>query len=152
MAIQSSSPRTCPLSAETVVFRLLATSAASSPRALSRELGFGGTSSSCPKVAGVVALMLSANPQLTPNEVKSILQKSADDIDAPGYDDKTGAGRVNAYKAVQMAQAKTEIEHHQEQPLNHNRQYEAFDNPGQNPNQPNPSPPASRNNWQSVVE
>ncbi|MCD6291872.1 MAG: S8 family serine peptidase, partial [Deltaproteobacteria bacterium] len=68
---------------------------------------FGGTSSSCPKVTGVVALMLSANPDLTPAEVKKILRKSADDIEDPGDDDKTGAGRVNAYKAVQMALAQT---------------------------------------------
>jgi len=61
---------------------------------------FGGTSSSTPKVAGVVALMLSADPSLTPAEVKSILCSTADDIDAPGIDDKTGAGRVNAYAAV----------------------------------------------------
>ncbi|MEA1922944.1 MAG: S8 family serine peptidase [Pseudomonadota bacterium] len=114
--------------------------------------GFSGTSSSCPKVAGVVALMLSANPQLTPKEVKSILQKSADDIEEPGYDDKTGAGRVNAYKAVQMAQAKTKTQRHQEQPANHNRQYEAFDTPGRSPNQPTPFPPASGSGWQSVVE
>ena len=62
--------------------------------------GFGGTSSSTPKVAGIVALMLSANPDLTPAEVKQVLRNTAEDIDAPGIDDKTGAGRVNAYKAV----------------------------------------------------
>ncbi len=65
---------------------------------------FGGTSSSTPKVSGIVALILSANPGLTPKQVKEILRNSADDIDAPGIDDKTGAGRVNAEKAVQMAQ------------------------------------------------
>jgi len=61
---------------------------------------FGGTSSSAPKVAGIVALMLSVNPDLTPAEVKNILRKTADDIDAPGIDDRTGAGRVNAHHAV----------------------------------------------------
>jgi subtilisin family serine protease len=61
---------------------------------------FGGTSSSTPKVAGIVALMLSKNPALTPAQVKSILMASADDIEAAGIDDKTGAGRVNAYRAV----------------------------------------------------
>lgn len=64
---------------------------------------FGGTSSSTPKVAGVAALILSANPGLTPRQVKKILRATADDIDAPGIDDKTGAGRVNAYKAVMAA-------------------------------------------------
>jgi subtilisin family serine protease/subtilase family serine protease len=61
---------------------------------------FGGTSSSTPKVAGIVALMLSKNPNLSPAQVKSILRSTADDIDTPGFDDKTGAGRVNAYQAV----------------------------------------------------
>ena len=61
---------------------------------------FGGTSSSTAKIAGIAALMLSVNPSLTPGDVKEILKKTADDIDAPGIDDKTGAGRVNAYHAV----------------------------------------------------
>ncbi len=65
--------------------------------------GFGGTSSATPKVAGIVALMLSACPDLTPHQVKDILRELADDIDLPGIDDKTGAGRVNAEKAVQKA-------------------------------------------------
>jgi subtilisin family serine protease len=61
---------------------------------------FGGTSSSTPKIAGIAALMLSANPDLTPHQVKEILRETADDIDVPGIDDKTGAGRVNAYGSV----------------------------------------------------
>lgn len=64
---------------------------------------FGGTSSSTPKVAGVAALILSANPDLTQRQVKRILRETADDIDLPGVDDKTGAGRVNAYQALQAA-------------------------------------------------
>lgn len=66
---------------------------------------FGGTSSSTPKVAGIVALMLSKNPNLTPAQVKAILKESADDIDSPGIDDKTGAGRVNAFNAVMAVPA-----------------------------------------------
>jgi hypothetical protein len=65
---------------------------------------FGGTSSSTPKLAGIVALMLSACPELTPAQVRSILRNTADDIDAPGFDDKTGGGRVNAHEAVLEAQ------------------------------------------------
>lgn len=61
---------------------------------------FTGTSSSTPKVAGIVALMLSKNPNLTPNQVKTILRSTARDIDAPGVDDRTGAGRVDALAAV----------------------------------------------------
>ncbi len=64
------------------------------------EYQFGGTSSSTPKVAGIVALMLSRNPSLTPAQVKSILRQTADDIGTPGEDDKTGTGRVDAQAAV----------------------------------------------------
>jgi len=68
---------------------------------------FGGTSSSTPKVAGVVALMLSKNSSLTPAQVKNILRQTAKDIDAPGVDDKTGAGRVDALAAVNASQSNT---------------------------------------------
>jgi len=47
------------------------TCSASSPTAYRND--FGGTSSAAAKVAGVIALMLEANPQLTHNEVRSIL-------------------------------------------------------------------------------
>jgi subtilisin family serine protease len=75
----------------------------SSLRDADYDPGFTGTSSATPKVAGIVALMLSANPSLTPAQVKSILRKTADDIGEPGVDDRTGAGRVNALKAVRSA-------------------------------------------------
>ncbi len=67
---------------------------------------FGGTSGACPLVAGVVALMLSANPELTAREVKEILKLTADKIgpaweyDARGHSRKYGYGRVNAERAV----------------------------------------------------
>lgn len=69
---------------------------------------FGGTSGATPIVAGVCALMLSANPTLTAKEVKDILQKTADKIgDASeyknGHSRKFGYGRVNADKAVAEA-------------------------------------------------
>ncbi|HJQ38918.1 MAG TPA: S8 family serine peptidase [Thermoanaerobaculia bacterium] len=71
---------------------------------------FGGTSSSCPGTAGVVALMLSANPQLRWDEVKDILRRTSDRIDpangqydAAGHSRFFGFGRVNALKAVQAA-------------------------------------------------
>lgn len=69
---------------------------------------FGGTSSSTPLVAGICALMLSANPELTAREVKEILQSTADKIGSPadysnGHSLKYGYGRVNADKAVAEA-------------------------------------------------
>lgn len=61
---------------------------------------FGGTSSSTPKVAGIVVLLLSKNRFLTPLQVKTILRNTAKDIGAAGVDDATGAGRVNALAAL----------------------------------------------------
>lgn len=58
-----------------------------------------GTSMATPFTAGVVALMLDADPTLTPAEVRDILTKTATPM--PGYEDyEVGAGYVNAYAAV----------------------------------------------------
>ncbi|MGF1518393.1 MAG: S8 family serine peptidase [Nodosilinea sp.] len=81
---------------------------------------FGGTSSSCPVVAGVVGLMLSVNPSLTARQVREILQGTADKIvdrnpdpqlgfqygtyDANGHSQWFGYGKVNAAAAVREAQ------------------------------------------------
>lgn len=62
-----------------------------------------GTSFSSPATAGVVALIMSANPHLTSSEVESILESSARDLGAAGWDNKFGHGRVDAAVAVQLA-------------------------------------------------
>jgi thermitase len=62
-----------------------------------------GTSVAAPVVAGVAALVMSANLGLSNAQVKSIIEQSADDFGAPGYDQYYGWGRVNAYKAVLAA-------------------------------------------------
>lgn len=80
---------------------------------------FGGTSSACPTVAGVAALVLSVNPNLSAKEVKKILEETADKIvdedpdpqlnlskgtyDSDGHSEWFGYGKVNAYKAVKKA-------------------------------------------------
>ncbi len=64
---------------------------------------FGGTSASCPVVAGVAALVLSVNPNLTPQQVRNILTNTAIDMGAPGFDNDFGFGRVNACGAVLAA-------------------------------------------------
>jgi hypothetical protein len=64
-----------------------------------------GTSFSSPLTAGVVALMLSANPALQPSQVDSILASTADDLGTPGRDDYFGSGRINAARAVSAAKA-----------------------------------------------
>lgn len=81
---------------------------------------FGGTSSACPVVAGVVGLMLSVNPSLTARQVREILQGTADKIvdrnpdpqlglqygtyDANGHSQWFGYGKVNAAAAVRESQ------------------------------------------------
>ncbi len=67
--------------------------------------GYGywsGTSFSSPATAGVVALIMGANPALTPDEIEMILEDSADEI-AGSWHPYYGNGRVNAADAVQMA-------------------------------------------------
>ncbi len=65
---------------------------------------FAGTSAAAPIVAGVAALVLSVNPDLTAKEVVEILESTADKIGnmpyTNGRNDHYGYGRVNAYKAV----------------------------------------------------
>ena len=63
----------------------------------------GGTSYSSPIVAGVAALVMSANPSLSGAQVQNILKESADDLGALGWDSTYGSGRVNAARAVSMA-------------------------------------------------
>ncbi len=58
-----------------------------------------GTSMATPFIAGVAALMLDANPALTPDEIKQILVSTASRM--PGYEEyEVGAGYVNAYAAI----------------------------------------------------
>lgn len=66
-----------------------------------------GNSLAGPHMAGIVALMFSANPELLPWEVKKILLEVAEDIGNPGFDFQTGYGFVNAYDAVKAVIKKT---------------------------------------------
>jgi hypothetical protein len=73
---------------------------------------FGGTSSSCPGVAGTVALMLSANPELTWQQVKEIIRDTSEKIDksdgqydSQGHSRFYGYGKIDADKAVRGALA-----------------------------------------------
>jgi thermitase len=61
-----------------------------------------GTSMAAPHVAGLAALCLSIAPYLTPNTVQNIIQNTAVDKGAPGWDQDYGYGRINALAAVQQ--------------------------------------------------
>lgn len=64
-----------------------------------------GTSMAAPHVAGVVALMKSVNPELTPSDIDALLASGAltDDLGTPGRDDLFGYGIINAQRSVLAA-------------------------------------------------
>ncbi|MGD8979095.1 MAG: S8 family serine peptidase [candidate division WOR-3 bacterium] len=62
--------------------------------------GWNGTSMATPHTAGVVALMLEKNPDLTLLEIDSILETTAIDLGVAGKDNDFGAGRIDALFAV----------------------------------------------------
>ncbi len=74
------------------------------PTAYRPYLSLTGTSMAAPVVTGTIALMLQANPALTPNAVKAILEYTAEAY--PAYDPLTqGAGFLNAAGAVELSRA-----------------------------------------------
>ena len=66
-----------------------------------------GTSGSTPFVSALAALIFSINPNFTPQEVKSIIKNTADDIYYIPYNQdylgELGTGRINAFRAVKTA-------------------------------------------------
>ena len=64
------------------------------------QYGWDGTSMAGPHVAGVVALMRQANPDLTVDSIKQILINTAVDLGTSGEDNNYGWGIIDAYAAV----------------------------------------------------
>ncbi len=64
---------------------------------------YDGTSMASPHVNGVMALMLSANPDLTSEQVKTIIYDTATDMGASGKDNDYGYGHINAVACVEAA-------------------------------------------------
>lgn len=76
---------------------------------------FNGTSSACPHVAGVAALILSVNPCLTAQQVRDIIEQTAQKVGGYSYtttsgrpngtwNNEMGYGLIDSYASVQMAQ------------------------------------------------
>ena len=65
---------------------------------------YAGTSMACPLTSGLCGLILSVNPELTPDQLEVVLEESCENIDAvPGnenYAGMLGAGRIDAYAAI----------------------------------------------------
>lgn len=59
-----------------------------------------GTSMSAPVVSGISALLLGANPDLQPSDIKTILMNTADPLSKPYSVFEQGAGRVDPYEAI----------------------------------------------------
>ncbi|MEO8666656.1 MAG: S8 family serine peptidase, partial [Ignavibacteria bacterium] len=64
-----------------------------------------GTSFSCPMTAGACAVILSANPSLTPMQVLQLLKQTADSTLTPNR--LRGWGLINCWEAVKLAKPKT---------------------------------------------
>jgi len=64
--------------------------------------GWSGTSMACPHVTGVAALAWSAYTDCTVDQIRWLLQHTADDLGYVGLDEYYGYGRVNARKAVSL--------------------------------------------------
>ena len=59
-----------------------------------------GTSMATPHVSGTIALARSRDPNLTPDMLKQIIQDTAVDMGASGFDNETGYGRLDAHSAI----------------------------------------------------
>lgn len=81
---------------------------------------WSGTSQATPLVASIASLVFAINPALTPLQVRNILQNTAQDQvgaiteDIAGFDQYMGYGRVNAYAALQAANATLSVDQQNE--------------------------------------
>lgn len=68
-----------------------------------KRYGAKGTSYATPFVSGAIALLLEANPDLSPAKIRNILCESALDLYDDGYDETSGCGVLQIDKALEMA-------------------------------------------------
>jgi len=62
---------------------------------------WSGTSMATPHVSALAAMILERHSTATPYQVKRIIEQTAKDIEAAGFDQRTGYGRIDAARAVQ---------------------------------------------------
>lgn len=60
-----------------------------------------GTSMAAPHVSGLAGLLLSQNPDRTPDELRELMRNTAVDLGDPGPDNRFGYGRIDAAKALE---------------------------------------------------
>jgi serine protease AprX len=101
--VDTVSLRASTIAAATTIDGLTANDTGLSPTETPYYTTGSGTSFSAPQVAGVIALMLEANPQLTPAQIRDILQRTATPL-PPYYVHVVGAGMLNAHAAVLEAE------------------------------------------------
>ena len=68
---------------------------------------FHGTSASAPHIAGIAALVWSADPALSGSQIRSALLSSADDVSTSGWDPVYGYGRANAQNMLSLVYSPT---------------------------------------------
>ena len=75
-----------------------------SPWYVSQNYGYlPGTSMAAPFVSGLAGLILSVDNSITPSQVRALIEVTADDKGAAGFDNYYGHGRINAHEAVAAA-------------------------------------------------
>ncbi len=62
---------------------------------------FDGTSMAAPQVAAAAALVKQKFPDATPYQIRKILERTAEDIESPGFEPRTGWGRLNLQRALE---------------------------------------------------
>src|SRR5215510_1095000 len=97
--VNTVSLRPSTLASVTTVDGLAANDVSLAPTEIPYYTTGSGTSYSAPQVSGTIALMLEANPKLTPAQIRDILQRTATPLPAY-YPYEVGAGLLNAQAAV----------------------------------------------------
>jgi uncharacterized repeat protein (TIGR01451 family) len=70
---------------------------------------FSGTSAAAPHAAAIAALLLDADPTLTPAEILSILQETAIDMGTAGFDNDSGSGLIQADAALSTLRSSADL-------------------------------------------